>query len=125
MSNLGSSIDMSKLLQLQHMELYKTEISEVSFAEGFCPNLQQLVMISCNDLVKIGTLPKALIKLELASCTKLNKIEGLCGLAKLQMLNIKWCTKLKVLSSIDTLTSLEVLDVYECMCHIPQFCKIM
>ena len=57
-------------------------------------------MISCNDLVKIGTLPKALIKLELAICTKLNKIEGLCGLAKLQMLNIKWCTELKVLSSI-------------------------
>eukprot|EP00253_Pinus_taeda_P026710 PITA_26710 len=112
--DLSSSIDMSKLVQLQHIELYKTEISEVSFAEGFCPNLQHLLIKSCNGLVKLGTLPNALVKLELTSCDQLQKIEGLCGLAKLQILNIKWCSELKELSSIETLVSLEVLDVQVC-----------
>lgn len=112
--DLSSSIDMSKLVQLQHIELYKTEISEVSFAEGFCPNLQHLLIKSCNGLVKLGTLPNALIKLELTSCCQLQKIEGLCGLAKLQILTIKWCSELKELSSIETLVSLEALDVQDC-----------
>jgi Leucine-rich repeat (LRR) protein len=114
LSNLSSSIDMSRLLQLQHVELYKTEISEISFAEGFCPSLQHLFIKSCNHLVKVGTLPNSLIKLELTSCSKLTKIEGLCGLAKLQMLNIKWCNELEELSSTETLVSLEVLDVDKC-----------
>lgn len=114
LSNLGSSIDMSKLLQLRHLILYKTEISEVSFAGGFCPNLQQLLIGSCDNLVKVGTLPNALIKLELTRCAKLEKIEGLSDLAKLQELNIKWCGELVELDSIETLASLEALDVYDC-----------
>jgi internalin A len=50
----------------------------------------------------------------LTSCFKLKKIEGLCGLAKLQMLNIKWCSELEELSSIETLVCLEVMDVNKC-----------
>lgn len=108
----GESETLTRLQQLELTMIQK--LDKVSFGEGVCPHLQDLVIWSCNDLAEIGKLPNALIKLELRKCNKLRKIEGLCGLAKLQELNINFCTKVEELSSIETLVSLETLLVIHC-----------
>jgi Leucine-rich repeat (LRR) protein len=114
-SNLDSSIDKC-MLRLQHLELYNTQkLDEVSFGEGVCPHLQHLLIKSCNDLAEVGTLPNALITLELTWCSKLRKIEGLCGLANLQKLDIKGCIEVEVLPGFETLVSLEVLEITNCV----------
>jgi Leucine-rich repeat (LRR) protein len=114
-SNLDSSIH-EYMLWLQQIQLFNTQIlDEVSFAEGVCPTLKHLDIQDCNDLVEVGTLPNALVKLVLIGCSKLRKIKGLCGLAKLQNLDISWCEEVEELPSIETLVSLEELQVSECV----------
>lgn len=114
-STLDSSID-DCMLGLQQFQLFNTQIlDEVSFAEGVCPTLKYLDIQDCNDLVEVGTLPKALTKLVLIGCSKLRKIKGLCGLTKLQILNISWCQEVEELPSFETLVSLEELQVSECV----------
>lgn len=66
------------------------------------------------NLVKVGELPNTLIELGLHGCTKLKRIEELCGLAKLQMLDISMCSEVEELPSIETLVSLEQLRA--CLC---------
>lgn len=113
--NLDPPVDKCMLLRLQHLELHRTEISQVSFPKDVCPNLQHLIIRSCNDLVKVGTLPSSLIKLELTGCSKLRKLNGLCGLATLQMLDISRCRNVERLPNVETLLSLEVLDASGCL----------
>jgi hypothetical protein len=50
--------------------------------------LINLQIQNCNDLVEVGTLPTALVKLEVICCPRLRKIEGFCGLSELQKLRI-------------------------------------
>jgi Leucine-rich repeat (LRR) protein len=111
---LKSSMD-NCMPRLQDLELYNTKLSEVSFATGVCPILQYLSVRFCNDLVEVGTLPNALIELELTNCSNLRKIEGLCGLAKLQMLDISRCENVEELPSMETLESLKELQAYACV----------
>lgn len=112
-SNLGSSVDKC-IFRLQHIRLYNTQISEVSFDEGLFPNLQHLHISFCHYLEKVATLPNALLELELIDCNNLKKIEGLGGLAKLRELMIKRC-KVEELPSIDTLVSLHQLYLGDCV----------
>jgi Leucine-rich repeat (LRR) protein len=102
------------MFQLKFLQLYNTRISEVSFHEGVCPNLQYLKITSCDDLVEVGALPTSLITLDLSSCRALRRIRGICGLAKLQILNINGCKEVEELSSLETLISLEDFrsDIY-------------
>jgi Leucine-rich repeat (LRR) protein len=112
-SNLDSSIDKC-MLRLQHLRLYDTKISMVSFPEDVFPNLQHLQISACNDLVEVGALPNALIKLELTCCDNLRKIEGLCSLSKLQVLDISWWEEVEELPDFEKLLSLEELWAYGC-----------
>lgn len=114
-SNLDPSFDKC-MLRLQHLKLYNIQIlDEVSFGEGVFPNLQHLLIRSCNDLAVLGTLPNALVKLELTYCCKLRKIEGLCNLPKLHMMNIKYSIEMEELPSLETLVSLEAFDPSVCV----------
>lgn len=114
MNNLDSS--MAKcMFRLQHLELFFTKISKVSFLDGAFPNLQHLLIRFAYDLVEVGTLPNTLIQLELIGCCNLKKLEGLCGLPKLQSLNIGGCKKVEQLPSLETLVSLQELWAYECV----------
>jgi internalin A len=79
---------------LTNLELWDTEISEVFFAESVCPNLRFLLLEQCQKLTKIG---------------------GLCGLSKLQDLNIIKCERIEELPNIEMLISLEVLNVSGCV----------
>jgi hypothetical protein len=81
------------LTGLKELELYCTEISEVSFPEDVCINLQRLYIRCCNDLVKVGSLPATLDHLILKGCGALRKIEGLFGLAEL---DIRGCYNIQV-----------------------------
>lgn len=76
--------------------------------------LTQLDVKSCYGLLMVGTLPNTLIQLNLISCHNLEKIDGLCDLDKLQMLNISGWTKVEELSDIETLVSLEELRASGC-----------
>jgi Leucine-rich repeat (LRR) protein len=114
-SNFDSSIDKCCMLRLHSLELYGTEIAQVSFDEAVYPNLRHLLVSGCNVLVEVGTLSNTLIKLELYYCVKLRKIKGLCGLAKLQSLYIRECKELEELTSIETLASLEELQASNCV----------
>lgn len=102
------------MVGLKYLELNKTRISELSFAEGICPNIQHLKIDHCNDLVEVGTLPTSLITLEMRFCDELRKIRGLCGLAKLQRLDISGCQQVRELPSLEKLTSLEESRACEC-----------
>jgi len=101
--------------RLQNLKLNSTKLSELSFAEGVCPNLQRLSIRWCHQLVEVGTLPSTLIKLKLISCDNLRKVKGLCGLAKLQRLDISDCKMVQELPSIDTLVSLEEFEASQCV----------
>lgn len=68
----------------------------------------------CQGLVEVGRLPSTLIHLSFISCHKLEKIDGLRGLAKLQTLNISGWRKVKELAGIETLVSLEQLRASRC-----------
>ena len=108
---------------LQWLVLEHTEVSEVSFDEGVCPNLQHLILKAYSNLVKVGTLPNTLTEVELSSCHKMINIEALGGLAKLQILKIEQCNelqelpravecvKLKSIRDLGHLTKLEFLHV--------------
>jgi len=84
------------LIGLKVLELYCTEISEVSFPEGVCIDLQTLRIRCCNDLVKVGSLPATLGHLILTGCGALKKIEGLFGLAKPLEVDIRGCYNIQV-----------------------------
>ena len=69
------------------------EISEISFGEGVYANLHVL---------------------KICSCHKLKKVEGLCGLAKLEEINIESCSELEELSSVEHCRSLNIVEIREC-----------
>jgi Leucine-rich repeat (LRR) protein len=50
---------------LQELTLQDTEISEVSFDEGVCPNLRKFILRECINLVEVGTLPNTLTYVKL------------------------------------------------------------
>eukprot|EP00253_Pinus_taeda_P018356 PITA_18356 len=113
-SNFDPSTD-NCMVRLQYLSLSNTELSELSFAEGVCPNLQRLQVYCCDHLVEVGTLPNTLEELEITRCYNLRKIEGLCRLAKLQRLDISWCKEIELPPSIETLVSLEALRASRCV----------
>lgn len=83
------------MLELNVLQLNGTEISEISFPEGVCPDLQHLSITFCNDLVEVRALPTTLISLDLKGCRALMKTGGLCGLANLETLNLSGCDNLQ------------------------------
>ena len=50
-----------------------------------CPNLQQLQICLCSQLVEVGTLPDALTTLELSECDQLRKMEWSSPISKLRV----------------------------------------
>jgi len=91
------------------------DASEASYREDVSLNLEHAKIVDCNGLVEVGALPTTLITLELRSCGALKKVGGLCGLSKLQRLNISGCIELEELPSIETLVSLEWLAASNCV----------
>jgi len=93
--------DLNKLLStddkcmfgLRELCMVETKISEVGFPMGVCSNLQTLIFSFCSEL---------------------RQISGVCGLAKLQFLQIIRGNKVKELSSFEHLISLEELLVLKC-----------
>ena len=83
----------SCMFGLEELSLECTEISEVIFPEGVCPNLRTL---------------------ELCACKKLTQIGGLSGLTKLQQFGINWCESVEKLPNIERLISLEKLHAMGC-----------
>eukprot|EP00253_Pinus_taeda_P001391 PITA_01391 len=96
-------------------EIWSEDEDEESSLHGICPNLQHLFVGFCSDLVEVGTLPNTLLKLQLLGCSSLRKIDGLCHLAKLQILYISQCREIEELPSVGTLVSLEELRASECV----------
>ena len=90
-------------------------LEELSFGDGVCPNLQRLLVNSCNHLLGHGTLPNAFVEQKLIDWHQLSNIEGLCSLTKLQELEIKDCIAMEELSGFDTLASLEFLQAHKCV----------
>jgi Leucine-rich repeat (LRR) protein len=81
------------MLKLKRLQLVRTQISEVFFHEGVCPNLQYLFLEGCFELRGIG---------------------GLCRLAKLQYLYVSSCEKLEALPGVEEhLRSLDESEVSE------------
>eukprot|EP00253_Pinus_taeda_P011327 PITA_11327 len=110
-----SSIDHCILPRLRYLDLSGTGISEVSFAEGVCSNLRELIMGYCHNLVEVGTLPNTLIHLALASCHSLRKMDNIYGPAKLHCLDIRNCIGLEELPCNETLVSLGALLASGCV----------
>lgn len=103
------------MVRLQYLKLYNIKISEVSFDEGICPNLQRLQITRCNGLVKVGTLPYTIVELDLYLCHNLRTVKGLCSLANLEKLSIQSSNEVEELPSIETLVSLEELKLSGCV----------
>lgn len=90
------------MLRLNVLQLNATKISEVSFPEAVCPNLRQLSITFCNDLVQLGALPTTLVSLDLKGCRALMKTGVLCGLGNLRTLNISGCHNIRLERLIST-----------------------
>jgi len=84
------------------------------FPQGVCPHLQHIWINSCRDLVKVESLPTALITLDLSYCNGLRQIEGLGFLAKLERLDISGCEEVEELPKLRQLTSLKELKASRC-----------
>jgi len=108
----GNSIEC--MLGLRDLTLDSTKISAVTFGRGACPNLEGLYIFSCPLLAEVRALPNSLTNLYLCRCDQLEKIDGLCGLAKLKTLKIRKCPKVKEISGLGTLTSLQRLHLHKC-----------
>jgi len=131
------SEDLVKMNHLEVFRVYNCPLGELSFRkvgdkvillreakflgvsskpslQGVCPNLKHLWINSCRDLVKVGSLPKTLITLDLSYCNTLSEIQGLRDLARLEQLDISGCEEVEELPSLDTLKSLESLKVSRC-----------
>jgi hypothetical protein len=63
-------------------------------------------------LVEVGTLPTALVNLEVTYCPRLRKI-GFCDISELQKMSTRRCEE--ELPSIETLVSLEESQLFECV----------
>lgn len=87
----SSSAEKGMMVKLQELWLFETEIREISFPEGVCPNLRHLYISGCSDLVQVGALPVTLKQMDLISCHALRKIGGLDGLVQLSWLRIGGC----------------------------------
>ena len=78
------------LPRLEHFTIHRTEMPEISFGEGVCANLHVLKIWSYH---------------------KLKKVEGLCGLAKLEKINVENCSKLEELPSVEHCRSLKIVKI--------------
>jgi len=110
---LDSSIDKC-MLWLKYLDLSKTRITEISFGEGVCPALENLILEDCAQLVEVGALPTTLTDLSLKHCCALKKLRGLRGLAKLRSLNMTRCCAVEELRGLETLISLQKMFTSEC-----------
>lgn len=99
------------MFQLKLLHLSGTNISEVSFPEGVCPNLQNVKILNCNDLVEVGALPSTLRTLSFMGCPSLRKIPRPCGLPKLRRLSINRCEVIEEVSGFETLISFKADSV--------------
>lgn len=122
---------------LETLNLYKVNISEVSFR--VCPNLQNLYLSGCQQLRHIGELcglaklrqPRigdcpnleklpsletlmSLAYIEVCKCPKVKSIQGLAELTKLRVLRVYNLDELRELPGVEHVNSLEVLDVRKC-----------
>lgn len=98
---------------LERLYLHRVGISQISFVEGVCPNLQYLSIYQCDNLVIVRTLPPKLITLTLIYQNQLRKIQGLCNLTNLRNLSISGCVKLRELR-VKGLISLEKFSATGC-----------
>jgi hypothetical protein len=111
-ANEGEREPLSTFPCLRELELENTKISEVTFAEGVCPNLEILHISECDDIVKVGTLPNTLQEAFFTRCSNLRNIKGH---ACLERLLINECQELETLSRMETFVSLKKLVVLCCM----------
>jgi hypothetical protein len=100
---------------LRELILEHTRILDVPLNEGVCPNLEIPQFLGCNDLVKVGTLPNTIIKLEFVLCSPLRKIKGFWGLTKLERLCIDGCQRVEIMPSMETFVSLKKLWIDGCV----------
>eukprot|EP00253_Pinus_taeda_P014905 PITA_14905 len=105
----GTLNDFQILPRLQELHVSETGISEVSFAERVCCNLQRLYIERCNNVVEVGKLPNTLIELSFRGCVKLKNIRGLGQLKKLEELDIEGCSDLEEVEGIQYCTSLRYI----------------
>lgn len=84
-------LDDKCMLKLKQLVLARTQISDVFFDEGVCPNLHYMFFVECSELRGIG---------------------GLCHLAKLQYLYVSACPNVEALPGVEhhLLSFKELLD---------------
>lgn len=99
--------------RLEFLEIHRTEITEIIFPQGVCPNLKHLDIQDCKNLVTVAGLPHTLITVKLFACEKLGEIGGLCNLTELQELNIEG-SKVEHLQGFERLISLKKLNANRC-----------
>lgn len=93
------------MYRLEYLEILGTEITEIWFPQGVCPNLKHLDIRDCKKLVKVGGLPHKLKTVKLLGCGKLAPIGGLCNLTELQEIKIE-DSKVEDLMSLEKRTAL-------------------
>jgi hypothetical protein len=84
------------MLGLWWLSLKGTQISEVAFPEGVCPNLGVLHIEDCQELMKIRGL-HVLSKLDILciqSCVKVEELESLETLGSLWDVHVSGCTRI-------------------------------
>lgn len=103
---------------LQQLQLDRTDISEIAFLPGFCPDLTTLEVRGCvklKSLKGLGQLSK-LLRLDIVFCPEIKELElgGMEYLLPLEELRICRCEKLKSIKGLGQHTKLLKLAINEC-----------
>lgn len=106
--------DLCTFPRLKILYLHVVGISEVSFPEGVCCNLENLNIYHCVNLIEIGTLPSRLRGLYCSECHNLRKMDALYGLEELECLYLAKSMELEELPHMGTLVSLTRITIVDC-----------
>ncbi|KAI5073173.1 hypothetical protein GOP47_0011186 [Adiantum capillus-veneris] len=91
-------------------------VSATSLPEDFgrLPNLEELVLKSCDYLCKVSYLPASLVSLNLSDCASLKGMLPLRSLTRLRSLELCNCRELVGLDGLECLPLLSCLDITDC-----------
>lgn len=108
--------DHKYMVGLTRLDLRHTDISELAFPMGVCPNLQHLVVDGCADLRQIGELC-GLEKLQYLCLFRSPRVEELPNVKTLKALEdliVCYCNEMKRIPGLEHVMSLKTLSIYNC-----------
>ncbi|KAF3791283.1 Disease resistance protein [Nymphaea thermarum] len=114
-SEHGNPSDYVVLPSVKKLDLWRCNFRSMpSWISSSFPNLRELALEECENLVSLPSFPSSLTKLNLIGCTNLETISDVSNLVNLKELFLNGCEKLVEVHGIQKLKSLRTLTTPPC-----------